>query len=184
VSDSNITKQALAIALKEVMEEKPFEKIVITDIVEKCNLNRQTFYYHFKDKYDLMNWIYYTETTGFISEYYIAGNWTDGICALCCYMQENKKFYTNALSTSGQNSFSKYLIQYIHDIFIALIQDIKGIKNLDDKSLDFLAEFIATGFVGLIARWAKGGMKEDPKEFIEYLKSIIDNSMYKSKYLK
>lgn len=57
MADSNITKRALAAALKELMEQKPFSKINVADICEKCGMNRKSFYYHFKDKYDLVNWI-------------------------------------------------------------------------------------------------------------------------------
>ena len=53
MADSNITKKALASALKELMETVPFSKISIGDICEKCDMNRKSFYYHFKDKYDL-----------------------------------------------------------------------------------------------------------------------------------
>lgn len=61
LADSNITKQALSSAFKELLESRPFSKISIGDICEKCEMNRKSFYYHFKDKYDLVNWIYYTE---------------------------------------------------------------------------------------------------------------------------
>ena len=56
--DSYITKKALAASLKELMEEMPFEKITVGDICNKCAMNRKSFYYHFKDKYDLVNWIF------------------------------------------------------------------------------------------------------------------------------
>ena len=49
--DSNITKHAIAAALKELCREKSFDKISIADITSTCGLNRQTFYYHFEDKY-------------------------------------------------------------------------------------------------------------------------------------
>ena len=64
MADSNITKKALADALKELMDTKPFHKISVSDICERCQMNRKSFYYHFKDKYDLMNWIYDTEFIG------------------------------------------------------------------------------------------------------------------------
>ena len=62
MADSNITKSALASALKELMETTPFAKITVSDICAKCNMNRKSFYYHFKDKFDLVNWIYDVET--------------------------------------------------------------------------------------------------------------------------
>ena len=44
MADSNITKRALAAALRELMEEKPFEKISVGDICERCDMNRKSFY--------------------------------------------------------------------------------------------------------------------------------------------
>ena len=177
MSDSNITKQALANALKEVIAEKSFDKIVVNDIVQRCNLNRLTFYYHFKDKYDLMNWIYYTETARFMSQYNSIDNWTEGLCALCYYMQANKSFYTHALNTSGQNSFPDYLLQYVRDITLARIEERKGKKKTDPKYWEFVAEFCSIAFVGLIVKWAQNGMKEDPREYIQEIVTIIDGSM-------
>ena len=58
---SSITKKALADALKQLMAEKPLQKISVGDICERCNMNRRSFYYHFRDKYDLVNWVFYTE---------------------------------------------------------------------------------------------------------------------------
>ena len=61
MADSNMTKRALAAALKELMGEMPFAKITVADICEKCDMNRKSFYYHFRDKYDLVNWIFDNE---------------------------------------------------------------------------------------------------------------------------
>lgn len=58
MADSNITKRALAAAFKSLMEEMPFSKITVAMICEKCDMNRKSFYYHFEDKYDLVNWIF------------------------------------------------------------------------------------------------------------------------------
>ena len=59
--DSLITKRALASSLKELMKTQPLTKISVGDICEKCGMNRKSFYYHFCDKYDLVNWIFDTE---------------------------------------------------------------------------------------------------------------------------
>lgn len=51
---SQITKRALASSLKKMMEKKPLSKITVTDLTRECGINRHTFYYHFKDIYDLV----------------------------------------------------------------------------------------------------------------------------------
>ena len=48
------TKKALAMSLKSLLEKKTLDKITVKDIVSGCSLNRQTFYYHFHDTYDLL----------------------------------------------------------------------------------------------------------------------------------
>ena len=54
---SKLTKRALAASLKKLLAQKPLSKITIADITEDCGMNRMTFYYHFQDIYDLIDWI-------------------------------------------------------------------------------------------------------------------------------
>ena len=61
---SQITKKALAQSLKNLLLKKPLNKITINDITDDCGINRMTFYYHFKDIYDLLEWIYTNEVIG------------------------------------------------------------------------------------------------------------------------
>ena len=61
MSESYITKNALAASMKKLMEERDFSKVTVADICEGCGMNRKSFYYHFKDKYELVNWIFYEE---------------------------------------------------------------------------------------------------------------------------
>jgi probable dihydroxyacetone kinase regulator len=176
MSDSNITKLALANSLKGLMAKKAFRKICVSDIVANCGLTRQAFYYHFNDKYDLMNWIYYTETAHFMSSYSTVDYWTDGLKDLFYYMWQNKAFYINALNTTGQNSFQEYLHDYIVDISISVIENITGLE-FDDKKWRFIVEFMSTAFVALLVRWANNGMKEEPREYIAQIRGIFDGSI-------
>jgi len=174
--DSNITKLALANSLKGLMAKTAFNKISVSDIVDNCGLTRQAFYYHFKDKYDLMNWIYYTETARFMSSYNKVEHWLDGMLDLCNYMRQNKTFYINALNTTGQNSFQEYLHDYIRDISISVIENIKN-TEFEEEKWGFIVEFISTAFVGLIVRWANNGMKDDPAEYVMKMRSLFDGSI-------
>ena len=55
---SQITKKAMASSLKKLLETKTLSKITVSDITDDCEINRHTFYYHFQDIYDLVEWIY------------------------------------------------------------------------------------------------------------------------------
>jgi len=174
--DPNATKKALADSLKKLMAEKPFCKINVADIVNGCGLARQSFYYHFKDKYDLMNWIYYTESAPLIATNGTSEYWTDGLKDLCCYMQQNKTFYRNALSTTGQNSFPEYLYEYIRGIAISEIERMVNTEEERDR-WEFIISFFATAFVAFIVRWSNNAMKEDPAIFLAEMRSLFDGSI-------
>ena len=58
---SNLTKKALASSLKEILKTKPISKVTVSDICSNCGIRRQSFYYHFADLPELMEWICWTE---------------------------------------------------------------------------------------------------------------------------
>lgn len=172
MADSNITKRALAAAFKELMESQPFDKISISSICEKCEMNRKSFYYHFKDKYDLVNWIYSTE---FIAaarcvKYTYAWNLLED---LCVYFYENRKFYRKAFIIDGQNSFS----DYFRDIIAIIIaNDIKTIFNFNnDDSINFYVDFFSDAFVCAIKRWILTKDCISAEEFSRHLKKCLLN---------
>ena len=93
--DSLITKRALASSLKELMKAQPLTKISVGDICEKCGMNRKSFYYHFCDKYDLVNWIFDTEFSEIRNRPDHIANFED----ICEYFYSDREFYRSALQT-------------------------------------------------------------------------------------
>lgn len=174
MSDSQITKRALAESMKELMLERPMNKINIGDIVKRCNMNRQSFYYHFKDKYDLVNWIYYTEFIVNIKDDISMSSW-DWLENICEFFFENKVFYTNAFKVTGQNSFSEYFIEVIHPILILYLNNVFQ-KN---KDVDFYATFFADAIRVSISRWLLEGALIPPNEFVELIKSALTGAAVK-----
>lgn len=72
------TKRALAASLKKILAVKPLNKITVVDIVSDCEVNRQTFYYHFRDIYDLMEWILADEAARVIGSQRTYATWQQG----------------------------------------------------------------------------------------------------------
>ena len=74
---SNITKKAIAASLKNLLKEKKLNKITVQDIADDCGINRQTFYYHFQDVYDLVEWICIQDTEKVLQENRTYATWKD-----------------------------------------------------------------------------------------------------------
>lgn len=166
--DSSLTKRALAQAIKELMNEKPLVKISIADIVDRCQMNRQSFYYHFRDKYDLVNWIFYTEL---ITELQNSPNKDEyeELKNICRYLYDNRAFYINALKFTGQNSFYEYFGDVIYQLLKAAFNESFG--NSDQS--DFNAMFYADALRACIFRWLTSGAKMHSDEFVGKIRSAL-----------
>lgn len=167
MADSNITKRALAASLKALMEEKPFEKINIGDICEKCDMNRKSFYYHFKDKYDLVNWIFDTEFIAVAHTRNYEDVW-DLLTTMSNFFYNNRNFYRKALGIKGQNSFSDHFKELILPVISNRIESVS-----DEDILDFQVTFIADAVVIAIQRWLIENSTMAPEEFVRQIKLSI-----------
>ncbi|MDK2936031.1 MAG: hypothetical protein PWP62_1039 [Eubacteriaceae bacterium] len=182
MSDTSITKKALADGFKELLKIKNFEKITIADITSKCRLNRQTFYYHFQDKYDLINWIVYQEGILMVKKDLTIDNWYQKVSELLKTMKKDKLFYQTTLKDIEGTEFSNYLFSVTRDIFIEMFDHIhltdSSEHSITDNKKYFVAEFLSYGVVGMITSWAKNGMKQDPEEITESIRDIISESRF------
>ena len=168
MADSNITKRALASSLKELMNERPFEKINVGDICEGCNMNRKSFYYHFRDKYDLVNWIFDMEFITIVNVD-VNENIEELIHLLCNYFYENRTFYRKALQIEGQNCFKEHFREYMQPV---IEQRMHRYFEKSDK-VDFFVQFIADASVAAFERWILDKNCMTPEEFTDMLKNCV-----------
>jgi len=172
MADSNITKRALATALRELMEEVPFDKIQITHICDRCDMNRKSFYYHFKDKYDLLNWIFDTEIISFAQRYFISQKVKERIEEIrdvCNYFYENRNFYRKALKVEGQNSFSEHFREYVMPIIKMRISHFIDADDVGEFELNFFTDAV----ICAIERWLMDKNCMPPDEFVDKLLHLI-----------
>ncbi|MGE5403565.1 MAG: dihydroxyacetone kinase transcriptional activator DhaS, partial [Candidatus Saccharibacteria bacterium] len=159
VMSSVLTKKGLAQSLKQLMQRQPLAKISIQEIVDNCGVNRQTFYYHFQDKYDLVNWIYNTEGVENIEVYNKSDTWVEGISLILHYLMDNRAFYVNALNATGPNTFQEHLLNATHSLIIKVVQELTGDMIIDPLDAKLIASFYTHAFVGVTIQWIKEGMR-------------------------
>ena len=117
MSRTNKTKELLAQSLTELMVTTPLEKISVNDIVEHAGVGRNTFYYHFEDKFDLVNWYFQSGATQFLVTRGHYASWSTLLTDLEEYLLQNKTFYVNALAYTGQNCLQEYVFHYLSEMF-------------------------------------------------------------------
>ncbi|MNN40019.1 HTH-type dhaKLM operon transcriptional activator DhaS [compost metagenome] len=176
MSSSFLTKKALAHSLKSLMEHIPLNKISVQRLVDDCGLNRQTFYYHFQDIFDLLGWIYRTEAVGSIASYRSYNTWTDGFVKIFRYIESNKAFCCNTLDSLGRNHLDTYLYAVTNDLIMGVIQEISSDINVSMEDKQFIANFYTLAFTGLVIQWMKEGMTGDPQEMVHKLSTLVEGN--------
>lgn len=176
MSNSNITKQAISRAFKELMETVPFDKISVSDITNKCGLNRQSFYYHFQDKYELINWIFENDIISVISDGINIDNWSDKICQMFELMQRDNKFYFNAIKHTN-DEFHSYILNVATSQFRDVVKRMQKIMNkeISVKDETFISNFFGYGTAGVVIEWVQSGMKEKPEELTKRLEHLVQD---------
>ena len=173
MADSNITKRALATSLKELMLEQPFDKINVAQICERCDMNRKSFYYHFKDKYDLVNWIFDTEFIALFKNENLSTNYKERwafIEKTCQYFYQNHAFYRKALQISGQNSFVDHFREYIRPLLADRISHLFGQEQTDEFTMNFFTDAVLCA----MERWLLTKECMPPEQFVGKIKVIME----------
>ena len=175
MSESLITKKAIAQGLKDLTLTKPFGKISIGDITSACGLNRQTFYYHFQDKYELLSWIYYNEGFIYVMDGITLENWHEKLKELLDTMKADQEFYRNTIK-NDDSYFKEYLLEIVATLFYEAIDKLDEDKSLSVEDKKFYSQFYAYGICGVVVAWVESGMKEDTKKLSGKLKSLAQVS--------
>ena len=143
---AEITKMWIADKMREIMKHKPIDKIRVTEIYKAADIERPTFYYHFKDKYDLVAWMFCTDAYG-----------TDitSVASAAAGMNRMKQeilFYKRAYEDSSQNALWHYMVEYFTRRYTELAKKKLGIDILDTQ-LAYSIRFYCMGAVGMTREW-------------------------------
>lgn len=174
---SQMTKKAFAVSLKKMLNEKTLDKIKISDITQDCEVNRQTFYYHFKDIYDLLEWIYTNEATKALDGKKTYDTWQQGFTQILNYIQENKTFVLNTFNSVSREYLERYLYNETYILLMGVIEEKSKYIMVREKDKMFIADFYKYAFTGLILNWVKRGMKENPTDIIKSLNTLISGNI-------
>ncbi len=174
---SQVTKRALEQSLKNLLLKKPLTKITVGDITGDCGINRMTFYYHFKDIYDLVEWSCLEDAKRALEEKKTYDTWQQGFLQIFKAVQENKPFILNVYRCVHREQVEKYLQPLVDQLLLNVINDEAAGITVRDEDKQFIAQVYSYMFIGLMLDWIKDDMHEDPQQIVEKLSKLIKGSV-------
>lgn len=174
---SMTTKKAIAYSLKELLLEKPLPKITVNDITERCDINRQTFYYHFQDIADLVEWICLTDADKVLKDNKTYDTWQEGFYSIFNILKEDRPFVINIYHSISLENLNRYLYKIVYPLIYNVVEEKAAGYVVREEDKKFIADFFKYAFVALVLEWVKNDMKEDPHEIIDRLNLLIEGTI-------
>ena len=174
---SQVTKRALEQSLKNLLLKKPLTKITVGDIAEDCGINRMTFYYHFKDIYDLVEWSCLEDAKRALDEKKTCDTWQQGLLQIFEAVQQNKPFIMNVYRCVHKEQVEKYLTPLVDDLILGVIDEEADKIPTRDEDKQFIAQIYSYIFIGLMLDWIKDDMRQDPQKIVDRLARLIKGSI-------
>ena len=168
-----ITKKAFAAALHKALEEKPFDRITVSEIIDACEVNRKTFYYHFVDLFDLLRWMMEEEAILVFEQHDILNDYSSAISFIIDYIEKNDTMLLNIIETRAGDEIHRFFFNHFLDIADNIIRDIEKIAdvNLNDVYREYLCQFYCNAVAGMMIYWIKN---KDGRDRIYAEKTITE----------
>ena len=174
---SDFTKNALENSLKKMLLKKSVNKITISDLTKDCGINRMTFYYHFHDIYELIEWSCVEDAKKAIKEKKTYDTWQEGFYQIFEAVLENKPFIMNVYRNVSKEHIENFLYELTYNLMMNVINEKSKDISVKEEDKKFIATFYKNAFVGLMLDWIKDDMKEDPKKIINKLSILVHGNV-------
>ncbi len=173
---SDLTRKAIADSLKSLLLEKPLSRITVMDIAAECGISRMTFYYHFRDIYDLVGWIISSDITHILSGRKTHDTWQEGFLSVFKAVERDHIFVFNVYNSMSREQLERSLSGPVTELLLSVVKESESHGRLKDDELIFIASFYSYAFIGVMLDWVGGGMREKPDVMIKRIECVMSGS--------
>ena len=174
---SQLTKRALEESLKRLLLTKPLNKITIADITSDCGISRMTFYYHFQDIYDLVEWACEEDAARAIAGNKTADTWQTGLLDTFLALRENKSFIASIYHDMSREQVERFLVPVVSDLVKSVVDEHAARRHVHEQDRDFIARFFAHALIGTVLDWIGRDMRDDPQQLGQRVATIADGAI-------
>ena len=157
----------------KLLTERPISQITVKDIVEDCGVNRNSFYYHFQDVYDLLEWMLEQHRTNLEPQVSDRNAWRTAVANLLDFCLENRAMIQNLFRSISRDSLDRYTYSILLKSLTDYTRNQATQYSLSEKQYKALLQFTAHGLQGLLLTWIDGGMRVPRDELIETVDTIF-----------
>lgn len=181
---ANFTERAIKDAFIELLSERPLSQITVKDIVEKCGISRNSFYYHFHDIPSLIEEIVIEEADRIISKYPTFDSLEMGFNAAIDFAEKNRRVILHIYKSVNRDIFEEYLWKVCDYVVSSFTKTLFADKPISEEDKEIIVNFYKAQCFGMVMDWLKSGMKYDVHQKIhricELQKGMLEEMIRRS----
>ena len=176
-----LTKMAIVKAFEELARVKNVDRITVKEITDKCQISRNTFYYHFKDIYDVLEEMLNQRVEQMIETLEL--NMQSGTSvqdtrrAGMRYILDNRELFFNLYQSAGVQEVKMYLDKSSSVLGHYLIDRLSEGMNVSERDKDLIISFYQYAHAGMMAEWLEKGMKDDLEERMNRMDVLFEGDI-------
>jgi len=176
---AQFTRKAIIQTFREMLEKSPLDKITVTNIIERCGINRNTFYYHFRDIYDLLE-AFFKEELEKVIETSANDSWQNMLKAVMKTVTENKQIVYHIFNSLDRDQLERYVFESTNRHMYELVKKEAEGLNVTDEDIRYISEFYQYAFIGYFLKYLWNDMKPDINESIDKLSTFMEGNIRQS----
>ncbi len=142
------TKVTIFQAYAYLITTKNIDKVTVKDVVEQCGITRQTFYYHFQDLLDVIEWGLRRGAENALENGLSANSLEDAIYTFLSLAEQNRVFGKRILNSQKKNQICDMMLQAVHKWLFVMFKEKNINPNFTVDELDFALHFYAYAIAG------------------------------------
>ena len=168
-------KRALSEALKQLMRKKPLSRITVNELLEACDISRNTFYYHFQDIYDLLRWTLEQESLDVLKKMNLLINTEEALRFIVNYVEENRRILLSAYNSLGYDEMKRFFYPDLYAIVNGVVEQSEASRTvaLPQKEKDFISMFFCEACASSLINYLHAPDRWSKEEVIRYLTDIF-----------
>lgn len=173
---SAITKNALSGALKQLLQTKTLGDITVGELAQTAGVSRKTFYYHFQDIYDLLEWTLGEDKQLLLTELDL-DNWDEALERITRYLDANRSLILNAYHSLSRTAVERALTALLLPRVDQLLTRESGYDRLSAEDAGLLRSLYTLGVVGILLRWIDDGLQLDRLPSLQKLQIFFHGAL-------
>ena len=136
-----------------------------------------TFYYHFQDIYDLVEWACEEDAARAIAGNKTADTWQTGLLDTFLALRENKPFIASIYHDMSREQVERFLVPVVSDLVKSVVDEHAARRHVREQDRDFIARFFAHALIGTVLDWIARDMRDDPQQLVQRVATIADGAI-------